>query len=733
MKYGWDDELKEADIREWREWRKEEEKLDEVRIPRALIQEQKPLRETALHVLCEASQNAYGACAYLRRAFIDDTVECSLIAGKGRVAPLKSQSICRLELMGALVAMRLTQTLVEEMVTKIETITFWSDSTTVLHWIRQTSSTYKAFVGNRVSEIHTIMSSLEATLGAGAVSWRYVPTEANPADDLTRGLSPTELARAFAILVDPSSCMDQQSSGQKIKSKRPARTMTSKKRRGKDGLEHLRKNKPLLGWKKYSSLTKLRRVTAYVMRFANNVRAKKEVRLLGALSSNELRGAQNHLVKRAQVESFGEEIQCLKIGEEIHKKSRIKSLDPRLEDGFLVVGGRLQRAQCLPYRTRHPKIIDSRHELAQLIVEEMHRIYCHPPTEHLHNQIRQEYWIIHGRQVVRSAKFKCNYCYRQTVKPQEQQMGSLPECRLEPGMVFRNTGVDFLGPMLVKDRRSEVKVYGCLFTCMSTRACHLELVDDLSTDHFIMALKWFIARRGRPQSIHSDNGRNLVGANNELRKCIKQLDEERIQNFCAPKEIEWKFEPPSAPHFGGAWERLVQCTKKTMKAILADKAVSKEVLRTALVEAEGILNSRPITHVSNDAGDIEALTPNHFLLLRANPSYEDAEVSDREINSTKMWQQSQALASFFWRRFTKEYLSSLTERKKWKEKKQNLKEGDVVLVTEPNQPQGVWPLGRIVSTHPGQDGLVRAVTVRTQLGEYKRPITKLCLVQEAEE
>ncbi|XP_068724067.1 uncharacterized protein [Montipora capricornis] len=204
-----------------------------------------------------------------------------------------------------------------------------------------------------------------------------------------------------------------------------------------------------------------------------------------------------------------------------------------------------------------------------------------------------------------------------------------------------------------------------------------------------MALKRFIARRGRPQSIHSDNERNYVGANNGLRKCIKQLDGERIQNFCAPKEIKWKFQPPSAPHFGGAWERLVQCTKKTLKAFLADRAVSKEVLRAALVKAEGILKSRPITRVSNDAGDIEALTPNHFLLLGANPSYEHPEASDREINSTQMWRQSQAQANFVLRRFTKEYLSSLTERKKWKEKKQNLKKGDVVLVAEPNQPRGV--------------------------------------------
>jgi len=175
----------------------------------------------------------------------------------------------------------------------------------------------------------------------------------------------------------------------------------------------------------------------------------------------------------------------LEIGQEVHKKSQIKPLDPKMEDGFLLVGGRLQKPHCLLYKTRHPKIIDSDHDLVQLIIEEMHCTYHHPPNEHLLNQIREEYWIIHCRQVVRNVKFECNYCYRQTVKPQQQRMGHLPECRLEPGMVFRNTGVDFFGPMLVKE-------YGCLFTCLSTRACHLELVDDLLTDHFIIASRQFL-------------------------------------------------------------------------------------------------------------------------------------------------------------------------------------------------------------------------------------------------
>ena len=177
--------MKEADLCEWREWFKQSELLETVQIPQALFSRNRPFRETNLHLFL--SQDAYGACAYLRPEFI----ECRLVAGKGRVAPLKAKSICRLELMAALTGARLAETVAAELMTKIEKITFWSDSTTVLYWIHQTSSNHKAFVGNRVSEIHTIMSNLETTLGAGTVSWRYMPKgDNNPADDITRGLHP---------------------------------------------------------------------------------------------------------------------------------------------------------------------------------------------------------------------------------------------------------------------------------------------------------------------------------------------------------------------------------------------------------------------------------------------------------------------------------------------------------------------------------------------------------------
>ena len=246
-----------------------------MRIPRTLLLEQKSIQKTALHVFCDASQDAYDACAYLRHSFTDDTVECSLIAGKGRVSALKLLSICRLELMGVLVAVRLAETLVKEMTAKIEKIIFWSDSTTVLHWIRQISSTYKAFVGNRVSEIHPIMSNLETTLGAGTVSWRYMPTEANPADDISRGLSPTELCKGFRYDSGPKFLYESAELWPENKVKAPSeKDEVSEKKKGR-WVGASQKNEVLLGWKKYSSLTKLRRVTAYVIQTMQELRRKR--------------------------------------------------------------------------------------------------------------------------------------------------------------------------------------------------------------------------------------------------------------------------------------------------------------------------------------------------------------------------------------------------------------------------------------------------------------------------
>ena len=278
--------------------------------------------------------------------------------------------------------------------TKTEKITFWSDSITVLHWFHQTSSNYKAFVGNRVSETHTIMTNLETTLGAGTVSWRYAPTVDNPANDITRELHPVGLYVKHPY----SAWLEFPYKAGEFWPENNVEVHLEEDKRETKTLRWVgvsQEIEPVLGWKRYSSLAELRRVLAYVMRFARNRRVKKELRQTGPVTVTDLRAAQNQLVKRAQVESFGEEIRRLENGQEVHKRNRIKSLDPRMEGGFLVVGGRLQKAQAFPYKTRHPKIIDSHHELAQLIIEDMHRAYHNPLIEHLLNQII--HWLIHCR------------------------------------------------------------------------------------------------------------------------------------------------------------------------------------------------------------------------------------------------------------------------------------------------------------------------------------------------
>ena len=272
-------------------------------------------------------------------------------------------------------------------------------------------------------------------------------------------------------------------------------------------------------------------------------------------------------------------------------------------------------------------------------------------------------------------------------------------------------------------------MWGCLFTCLTTRAVHLELAYGLDTDSFLCALDNFKACRGTPKIIYSDNGTNFVGAKRELAECLQRLDQSKIQGNLTLQEIEWKFNPPAAPHFGGSWERLFQSAKRALESVMHHQSFTDQSLSTALKQVEHLLNSRPLTYVSVDPTAPEPLTPHHLLLGRANPNIPPEIFEPRDLNRKQRWRVVQAVAEQFWCRWMTEYLPGITERRKWTEENRNLSVGDIVLVIDSATPRGQWPLGLVKEVIAGVDGIVRSAVVRVRGTYLHRPAVKLCVLE----
>ena len=233
-----------------------------------------------------------------------------------------------------------------------------------------------------------------------------------------------------------------------------------------------------------------------------------------------------------------------------------------------------------------------------------------------------------------------------------------------------------------------------------------------------MALRRMISRRGKPRLIRGVNGTNFVGAERELGECHNRLNHTKISDTVTQDGIQWVFNPPSAPHFGGVWERMVRSAKKALKVTLNGQLVDDETLLTLATEVEGLLNSRPFTHVSCvDPNDPEPLTSNHILIGRGNPNLSPDVFGSNDRCSRKRCRQAQFLTDHFWKRWLREYVPSLTERRKWKRSQPNVKPGDVVLVIDENAPRCQWNLGRVPQTFLWGDGQIRVPKFKQNEGQ----------------
>lgn len=347
--------------------------------------------------------------------------------------------------------------------------------------------------------------------------------------------------------------------------------------------------------------------------------------------------------------------------------------------------------------------------------------------------IRKRYWIINARNKVRSQIYRCVTCHRYKAECATQLMGNLPEPRINITRAFTHTGVDYAGPVDIRMSKgrgnSSYKGYIALFICLCTKAIHIEAVSDLTSMAFIAAYRRFVSRRGLPAHVYSDNGTNFVGAAKHLRKAHESsmlMVTSQVIDNATKNATQWHFTPPSSPHFGGLWEAGVKSMKFHLKRTIGDSKLTYEELSTLLTQIESCLNSRPLAPITSDPSDLTALTPGHFLIGDALLSPPDQANINDNISLLSRWKLVQRYFQTISNRWKTEYMSRLQQRPKWVKQMQNIQINDLVLIKDLNTSPCQWPLARVIATHPGDDNLVRVVTLQTSNGVFKRCISKIC-------
>jgi hypothetical protein len=368
------------------------------------------------------------------------------------------------------------------------------------------------------------------------------------------------------------------------------------------------------------------------------------------------------------------------------------------------------------------------------MLEHEHKRLGHAGTQTVLANFRLKFWPLNALSEIKHIIKNCITCFKFKAQPAEQVMADLPKDRVTVSRPFSRVGVDYGGPFETKDSKLRkpriLKSYIAIFVCLVTKAVHLKLVSSLSTADFLLAFKRFVARRGNPNVIYSDNGTNFVGARTQFNELYQFFQKEplsdSLNDFLSQNKTTFKFIPPRSPHWGGIWEAAVKSTKYHLSRLIGETRFTFEQFYTVLTQIEAILNSRPLSPLSNDPNDLRPLTPGHFLIGSSLTAYPDKDVTDIPTNRLSVYQKMQQIQQSFWKRWSVDYLSQLQSRPKWFQPSSNLKIDTLVLLKEDNTPALKWPLARIVEVIPGPDGKVRVVKVKTLDGIYTRSIAKIC-------
>lgn len=778
----WDEPIPDAILSQWEKWRTELFMLENVEVPRCV----KPADfgdpvVVEIHSFSDACETGIGQVSYLRMVNENGKAHVSFLLAKSRVAPIKPMSIPRLELTAAVVSVNVATMLLKELSYKDPKLFFHTDSEVVIGYIHNETRRFHVYVGNRVQHIRD---------RSVPDQWYHVPGKENPADEASRSLSASEflqdkrwfhgpefLWNPYLSLARTEATELSEDDVEVRQAQATVRVTECLQSRNSDSNEKTKERtcspKDQLNLKYFERFSSWENAKRWVAQLKTGVQKLKQAKFgipkenaeqasSPVSSVQELRNSEMVIIRSLQRAHFKEEMAILSRIEgnderfEDRQKSRNRNkvlkktsslfrLDPFIDqDGLLRVGGRLSRASE-PFDVKHPLIIPKGSHLTELIIRHFHNSCQHQGRGITHNAIRQAgLWIINGRSAVSQLISKCVKCRKFRGGSLSQKMSDLPEERVTASEPFLYTGIDVFGPWLIKEGRKSLKRYGLIFTCLAARAVHLETLNTMETDSFINALRRFMCRRGRVRVLRSDCGTNFVGANNELREALSELDNDKIKRFLLKQDCDWvefKFNVPKASHMGGVWERMIRTVRSVLSSLLDQHGsqLDDESLRTIMVEAENIVNCRPLT-VDNlsDPTSPEPITPQQLLTSKTSVvSAPPGDFQPVDLYCRKRWRRVQYLTGLFWSRWQKEYcMFQHNSRQKWNAVRRDSRVGDVVMIHDEDQPRNQWPLGRVVKTYPSKDGRVRKVQLLVTKGDRRRlldrPVHKLVLLLEKE-
>ena len=691
-KRGWDAKLSDEVTKRWKRW--EDDLPKQVAVPRSIPKHQGEIEDIALHAFGDASGKGVAAVVY---AVVKQCSGSSkgLVAAKARLAK-KGLTIPRLELVSGHMASNLAHNVREALAGFTVSGVYCSrDSTVALHWIRRPGD-YKQFVSNRVRKIQE----------RGQTTWRHVGMKDDPADLASRGGNLGGNQESW--LQGPIWLETQENWPKDIITTTSEATLAETKAtktlfgiviEEKDDLDGL-----MVKWDFWKAL----RTCAWIARFVFNTRVPNEERRMGTLTTGEL-DAQRHFWER-RTQSEGEM-------REKYEEDRLQlNLQPN-EDGLLECRGRIQG--------HYPIYLPDNVTYTEKFVQWAHESTLHGGVGLTMAKVREKHWVPRLRRLAKSLIKKCPKCKRfQVTALASPPPGLLPKDRTEGDTPFQVVGVDFAGPIKIRvSQKREGKAYVVVYSCSLSRALHLDLTKTMEMEEFLLSLKGFVARRGRPEKVYSDNGRTFVGAAAWMKKV---RNDERLNDFLVHQGISWQFNLSRAPWWGGQFERMVGLVKGALRKSVGGSLLTFDELKEALLDVETALNNRPLSYVEDDV-QMPTLTPASILHPRSNVLPELETHHEENASLRKRAKYLKRCKDVMWRRWTNEYLRGLRERHnlKFKGAVAKVKRGDVVIIKGDEKDRNQWKLGIVEEPIPGKDGIVRAVRLRAGKNHLERAVQHL--------